>query len=124
MKRFSRHVQLLRPAPRDLEDHFRLCVRRRVTKDRTISLDGRLYEAPVALISEQVELFYHRDKPESVEVKHKGKSYGFLAPLDLKVNCRVRRDPDGIDIRIDESNIPLKGGRLPLGHKKEKEDLR
>ena len=119
MKRYSRHVHLLRAAPKDLEDHFRVCVRRRVTKDRAVSLDGRLYEAPVALISEQVELFYHKDKPESVEIKHKGKSYGFLNLLDLKVNCRVRRDPDGIEISIDDSNPTPKGGSLPFGSKKE-----
>jgi len=29
-----------------------------------------------------------------VEITFKGQSYGFLNPLDLHVNCRVRRDHD------------------------------
>ncbi len=46
-------------APKQLMDHFRKRVTRKVGKDRTISLDGRLYEAPVALIGKTVTLLYH-----------------------------------------------------------------
>ncbi len=117
-KRFSRHVELLRPAPKDLEDHFRICARRRVTKDRAVSLDGNLYEAPVALIGEQVELLYHKDQSESVEVRHKGKSYGLLTLLNTGVNCRVKRDPSGIEVTVETSDKKPKSGKLPFGLKK------
>ncbi|MEW6328424.1 MAG: DDE-type integrase/transposase/recombinase, partial [Thermodesulfobacteriota bacterium] len=90
--RFTSHMECLRPAPKDLRDHFRKAARRKVAKDRTISLNGRLFEAPVPLISKQVILLYHEDEPERVEVLLNQKSYGFLTPVDLRVNCRVKRD--------------------------------
>lgn len=40
----------MRAAPKDLADHFRLQARRRVAKDHTVALAGRLFEAPIALI--------------------------------------------------------------------------
>ncbi len=75
-----------------MEDHFRKELRRRVTKDRTVSINGRLFEAPTKLIGEQLSLLFHEHKPERVEIMHKGKSHGLLVPLDLKVNARVSRD--------------------------------
>lgn len=90
-ERFARHLEMIRPAPADLEDHFRKEARRRVAKDRTVSLDGRLYEAPTRLIGEYVQLLYHPGRPERVEIIYKNTSYGYLLPVDLKVNCTVRR---------------------------------
>lgn len=40
MERYLAHLSLLRPAPRDLRDYFRTPVRRKVDKDRTVSLHG------------------------------------------------------------------------------------
>lgn len=90
--RFTGHMECLRQAPADLRDHFRKTARRRVAKDRTISLDGRAFEAPVALIGKQVELLYHEDEPERVEIMMGGRSFGRAIPLDIHVNCRVKRD--------------------------------
>jgi len=90
--RFADHVELIRAAPADLEDHFRKEVRRRVTKDRTVSIDGRLFEAPTKFIGEQLSLLYHQHKPDRVEIIYKGCSHGFLVPLDLAVNAAVQRD--------------------------------
>lgn len=118
-ERFARHVECLRTAPADLEDHFRKRARRRVGKDRSVSLEGRLYEAPVALIGEHVELLYHDHKPESVEVLHKQKSYGMLRLLDLHVNCRVRREKRRIEIAPQSTTAEPQGGRLPLGPKEQ-----
>jgi len=92
LHRFGEHIELIRAAPRDLEDHFRKEVRRRVTRDRTVSINNRLFEAPTKFIGEQVSLLYHEYKPERVEIMHKGRSHGLLVPLDLKVNSEVRRD--------------------------------
>lgn len=63
-----------------------------MTKDRTVSINNRLFEAPTRLIGEQLSLLYHEHKPDRVEIIHKGKSHGLLVPLDLKVNSRVARD--------------------------------
>jgi hypothetical protein len=75
-----------------LNDYFRHCARRRVAKDRCITLNGILYEAPVALIGCQVELLYHPDETARVEVRCQSQSYGFLHPVDVHVNCRVKRN--------------------------------
>jgi transposase InsO family protein len=115
LERFARQLELLRTAPPDLEDHFRKAVRRRVAKDRTVSLNGTLYEAPIVLLGEQVQLLYHEHQPGSVEVVHKGKSYGELRPVDLHVNARVQRDRRGEVTLVDE---PARGsppsGQLPF----------
>lgn len=91
LKRFAASMECIRPAPKRIEDYFRKRARRRVANDRTVSLNGRLYEAPVALIGSQVTLLYHEDDPARVEAQIDGQCHGFLSPLDLNVNCRVRR---------------------------------
>lgn len=101
--RFTAHIHCLRMAPNDIKDHFRARARRRVAKDRTVTLDGRLYEAPVSLIGQQVELFFHPQDPECVEIKFQQKSYGILRLVNLAVNCRVKRDKNS-QIQI---NTPL-----------------
>ena len=107
--RFSARMECIRSAPADLKDHFRKVVRRRVTNDRTISLDGRLYEAPVPLIGERVELLYHEDDPGCIEIRHGGKSHGMAVPVDLYVNNRVQR--------IKEEKVAGEENIKPVSHK-------
>ena len=90
--RFTRKLACIRQAPRDLKNHFRKTVHRTVAKDRTITLDGRLFEAPVLLIGKRALLLYHEHTPKQVEIFWNKKSHGFLTPVDLHVNCRVKRD--------------------------------
>lgn len=134
-ERYAKHLELIRTAPKNLEDHFRKEARRRVAKDRTVSLNGRLYEAPAALIGERVELLYHEHKPDRVEVFFKGKAHGRLLPVDLTVNCRVKREKDGDGVKLEKANPPstpwraaettLQGGKLPFTSKlKPKEDVK
>jgi len=92
LQRYLDHIELIRPAPKNLIDYFRNTVLRKVDKDRTVSLDGRLYEAPLGLIGKTVQLKYHNSEPERIEVLFEEKSYGFLSPLNLQVNSRVRRN--------------------------------
>jgi transposase InsO family protein len=113
-KRFTSNIECLRAAPADLMDHFRQTARRRVAKDRTVTLNGRLYEAPVALIGRQVELLYHADDPARVEIRYSQKSYGILTPVNLYVNARVKRDRNSnIDLSADPPRP--RGGRLFTG---------
>ncbi len=112
-ERFTSNIQCLRAAPSNLKDHFRQHVRRRVAKDRTITLNGRLYEAPVALIGLQVELLYHPDDPDQVEIKYQYKTYGFVRPVNLHVNCRVKRDRNrNAEIHLNPDPSKYRGGRL------------
>ena len=91
-QRYLDHIELIRPAPKNLIDYFRNTVLRNVDKDRTVSLEGRLYEAPAGLIGKTVQLKYHKSEPERIEVLSEEKSYGFLSPLNQQVNSRVRRN--------------------------------
>jgi putative transposase len=112
IKRFAGNIECVRPAPKDLEDHFRKTAKRTVAKDRTIALAGRLYEAPVELIGKQISLLYHEHDPARVELIFAGKTYGFLSTVDVNVNYRIKRD-SGIT-EIDAGNNPGKyrGGAL------------
>ena len=89
--RYLAKVALLRPAPKDLRDYFRIAVRRKVAKDRTVTLLGRNFEAPVGLIGQSVTLLFHERDPERVEIFKDEVSQGFLIRLDQLVNSRIRR---------------------------------
>ncbi len=111
--RFTSKMQCLRAAPTNLRDYFRKTARRRVAKDRTVSLEGRIFEAPVALIGKQVSLLYHEGEDDQIEVIFNGQSHGFLAALDIHVNCRVKRDKNNnIEIQSSRVSETYKGGRL------------
>jgi putative transposase len=115
-ERFTAHMQCIRPAPKDLQNHFRKHILRRVAKDRTIVLNGKLYEAPIPLIGKQVLCLYHDEQPQRVEVVHEHKSYGFLTPLDLHINCRVRRSRDsGTEMESSDQGSRYQGGKLRSG---------
>jgi transposase InsO family protein len=116
--RYAAHCECVRAAPKDLQDHFRQQARRRVAKDRTVALAGRLYEAPIALIGKQITLLHHAQDLARVEARYEGKSYGTLTVVDLNVNCYVQREKD--TVKIHTQPRPLSGGKLPFAGKKEK----
>lgn len=118
LERFAQHMECIRPAPPNLQDYFRKQTLRNVAKDRTVALNGRLYEAPVPLIGKKVVLLYHDHDPARVEVLFEGRSHGFLPLLDQHVNFRVRRTHHQIEIQSEERS--LGGGRLAFP----KEDAR
>jgi len=98
LARYLRHVELVREAPRDMEDHFRKRLIRQVAKDRSVSLGGRLYEAAVELIGKRVTLLYHDHDPTRIETTLDGLSHGLLVPLDPRINGRVRRWNKGTEL--------------------------
>jgi len=114
-KRFTSHVECLRAAPSNLADHFRQCARRRVAKDRTITLNGRLFEAPVPLIGRQVELLYHPEAVNKVEIRYQSLSYGMAVPVDVHVNCRIRRDKNSNASIEQDKPSTYRGGSLFQG---------
>lgn len=110
LERYLAHLHALRAAPRDLQEYFRVPANRKVDKDRTISLNGRVFEAPTGLIGRTVTLLYHKQDPLTVEVFLDECSWGFLTPLDPQVNGRVRRtakqhvELDALDQGDEQSN--------------------
>lgn len=111
INRFADGIAMVRPAPDNLADYFRLTVFRTVTKDRVIHLEGKLYEAPVDLAGERVELLYHADDKEEIEVRLNGKSYGRLRPVNLGVNARARRgkSEELTTLKNDNNEVPVSG---------------
>jgi len=117
-ERFTSKMECLRPAPADLEDHFRKLARRRVAKDRTITLNGKIFEGPVSLIGKQVELLYHDKDETRVEVRAGGRSYGFIPAVDIHVNCRVKRDSNNNPQMSPSTAVTrYRGGNLWPGSK-------
>jgi hypothetical protein len=102
--RFTDNMKCLRPAPDNLTDHFRQRVRRKVAKDRTITLNGRLFEAPVALIGQQVELLYHNHRPDQVEVIFKQRSYG----MARRFSCMSIAASNAIRTTTPNSSAPIR----------------
>jgi len=111
-ERFTTNMACLRTAPADLRDHFRTVARRTVAKDRTLTINGKLYEAPVALIGKRVEVLYHENDPERVEVRFGKKSYGYLVTVDIHVNCRVKRRDGKTIVEAQETQNNYRGGML------------
>jgi transposase InsO family protein len=106
LDRYLASLALVRAAPKDLRDYFRLAVRRKVAKDRTVTLAGRNFEAPVGLIGQTVTLLYHERDSERVEIFMGDVSKGFLVRLDLAANARVRRSAN-LTTEIVPSPPPL-----------------
>lgn len=79
----------------DLDDLFLFEARRRVAKDRTVSLRSRLYEADPALVGETVTLRFDPAAPgRPLKVVHDGRDAGLATPLDVHANAAVRRGGD------------------------------
>ena len=111
-ERFTRKLHCLRSSPANLKDYFRKVARRTVSKDRSVTLNGRLYEAPVALIGKRVELLYHDSEPQNVEIKYQQKNFGWIRMIDLHVNCRVKRDKNN-NPQIESNHLTTyQGGEL------------
>ena len=105
--RYKAALECVRPAPSHLLDYFRQIVFRWVKKDRTVRLQGFLFEAPVQLIDKQVELRFHPDDLSNIEIFFNGKSYGKIVRVDRQVNAKIGRnwvalDPKPTEI-LDES---------------------
>lgn len=107
----------LRRAPDSLPEFFRKKEVRKVNNDRTIKLDNRLYEAPAGLIGQSVDLRF--ENYDRIEVFVDNVSKGFLTPVNVQVNSRIKRDPDstentGSECKLFE-NITYKNGKFSRG---------
>jgi putative transposase len=92
------------PGPNlDLDVLFLFEAKRRVQRDRTVSLNGTLFEVDAALVDHTITLRYDPSAPPArgIEVWHNDRFVARATPLDAYANCFVRRhrptqniDPD------------------------------
>lgn len=93
LDRFLEDHALTRSAPDDLDALVRMRVQRKVGRDRTVRLGGRLYEAPDGFAGETVEVRYDPyDPARPVHLVRKGETVETpLRRLDLHVNATIQR---------------------------------
>ena len=76
----------------DLDDLFLFDTTRKVNNDRTVSLNGKLFEVDATLIGAKVTLRYNPAKPDaSIQVVHEGKLIEMARQVDIYANCHVKR---------------------------------
>jgi hypothetical protein len=117
LNRYIKHLQRIKQAPENLIEYFRKRIIRKVDRDRTVSLMGKVYEAPVELTEKNVSLLYHESELDKIEVFYNNTSYGFLVPLNTHINSRVKRKhfTDIVSEHIPEThseNTNYCGGKL------------
>jgi putative transposase len=90
-------------AHRDLDSLFLFELKRRVQRDRTVSLNGTLFEVDALLVGQTVVLRYDPSAPASrgIEVWHNGQFVSRATPLDAYANCFVRRNRPSQSIDVD-----------------------
>jgi hypothetical protein len=95
LDRFMEDQALIRNAPDQLEALMRMKVVRCVGKDRTVRLNGRIYETPDGYATEKVEvLFDPYDPTRPAHFKRLNESAEIpLKRLDLHTNAVLRRTP-------------------------------
>jgi transposase InsO family protein len=77
----------------DLDDLFLFEEKRKVQKDRTVSLHGVVYEVSAILVDETVVLRFDPSRPgRPVDVHFKGRKIEQAKRVDLYANCFVKRD--------------------------------
>jgi putative transposase len=109
----ARDLRMIGPES-DIDDMFLFEQRRRVQKDRTISLFGVVYEVDASLVGESVTLrFDPSRRGHPVDVYFKGRKIEQAKRVDLYANCFVKRDHVTKALRPDRSlGDPPQG--LPL----------
>jgi hypothetical protein len=87
----------------DLDALFLFESKRRVQRDRTVSLGGTLYEVDAALVGQTVTLRHDPSVPASrgIEVWYEGRFVERARPLDAYANCFVRRNRPTQGIEAD-----------------------
>ena len=98
----------------DLDNLFLFEAKRRVMKDRTVSLQGRLYEVDALLVGQTVTLRYDPQAPPSrpIKVVHDGKPAGQATRLDAYANTAVKRHRPSWQLHCDHP--PPKPSPSPL----------
>lgn len=104
------------PAGLDLDALFLFEAKRRVQRDRTVSLSGALFEVDAALVGEAVTLRYDPSAPAArgIEVWHEGRFIERARPLDAYANCFVRRNRPTQGLEVDTPAATPRASRIAL----------
>ena len=98
----------------DLREMFLWEQKRKVHKDRTISLDGVVYEVGAALVGEMVTVRYDPAKKGApVDIWHRNEKVETARVVDAYANCFVKRNNDTGALDADSRpDAPTPGLRL------------
>ena len=107
-KRFRAGIACVRPAPKDLIGYFRTVQIRRVKKDRTLRLGGKIFDVPLGLINQSVQDRFHDDAPDEVEIYFEERSYGLVRHVDTHVNALVDREGRASGRKQDPDETPTR----------------
>jgi transposase InsO family protein len=93
LDRWAMSCEDVRLFSEDLSETFLHELKRRVQKDRTVSLNGVLYEVEASLVGQSVTLrFDPSAATRSVDVFLNGRKVQKAKPVDAYANCFVKRD--------------------------------
>jgi putative transposase len=100
----------------DLDALFLFETKRRVQRDRTVSLNGALFEVDAVLVGHSVLLRYDPGAPPSrgIEVWHDGRFVERATPLDAYANCFVRRNRPTQNLDCDTPPTQPRNSALAL----------
>lgn len=84
----------------NIDDLFLFEAKRKVKKDRTVSLDGQLFEVEAVLVDETVTLRFDPADRRVVQVWHDGRRADDARWVDLRANCKVKRNAEVRPIRL------------------------
>ena len=107
----------------DLDALFLFEASRRVQRDRTVSLNGVVYEVDAALVGEKVILRFDPAAPPGrpIEVWHEGRQLPDATPVDAYANCFVKRNRPSWNLEPDAPAPEPKPG-LALRHLRGRDD--
>jgi putative transposase len=109
--RWAQRSDEVRLASGDLTEVFLFEQKRKVQKDRTVSLNGVLYEVDASLVGDTVVLRYDPSrKQKPVQVWHRGKQIQIAKPVDAYANCFVKRDRHMSE--LNEPTVPTSSIKL------------
>jgi putative transposase len=96
----------------DLDTLFLFEVTRRVQRDRTVSLNGVVYEVDAALVGEKVTLRFDPSAPSTrpIEVWHEARRLPDATALDAYANCFVKRHQPSRNLQTDSPAPEPKSG--------------
>ena len=97
----------------ELSDLFLFEQKRRVQKDRTVSLRGVIYEVDAALVGETVALRFDPSRlGRPIQVWHRGNHVQEAKRLDAYANCFVKRGRSNVLTLSTPPDAPPAGLRL------------
>ncbi len=113
MQRWARQSEHVKMPGSDVGECFLFDQKRKVARDRTVTLDAVVFEVDAALVGQVVVLRYDparaADK-RTVEVWHQGKRIEVARRLDAYSNCFVKRNKTRGTLEAAASDTPVPEG--------------